>query len=191
MSRLLGRLWRKTTLQAGASARQPRHHRADGNAGNVADLLVGKPFQLAQHDDFAKLRGQFLERFLERFAAGAFRQEPFGFGDCRTFAVKVSLNSTANRSGGCRAARSNKCSSRWPAASCGRRCPGIPRSLSRRAGRLPEQGLRRRCRSSRANARGCRRHRDGAKRWLQNGRLSFTRQNEWPLFRPRADVLSL
>src|SRR6266496_2992480 len=43
-------------LETRAGARQPRHHRADRHARDVADFLVRQPFELAQHDHLAEFR---------------------------------------------------------------------------------------------------------------------------------------
>jgi hypothetical protein len=47
-------LRRKQAAQSGSAPRQPRLHRAQIDAQNVGDLLVGKAFNLAKHDDGAE-----------------------------------------------------------------------------------------------------------------------------------------
>ena len=64
-------------LEALAGAREPRHDRADRHVHHLADLLVGQPLDLAQHDHLSKLGRQVVERLRQRFARVTSREQRF------------------------------------------------------------------------------------------------------------------
>src|SRR5712671_499252 len=55
-------------LKPPARPRQPRHDRTDWDAGYVADLFVGQPLELAQHDHLPEFRAEPIERLVQRLA---------------------------------------------------------------------------------------------------------------------------
>ena len=104
-------------LESLAGAGQPRHHRADRHARDLADLLVGQPFDLAQHDHLAEFR-----RPGGRAPAPAFPARrsgaapPPGARPPPPRCACVSSNSVVERSARCRAARCRPCCARSRAA---------------------------------------------------------------------------
>src|SRR6202012_3699405 len=73
-------------LQAFASARQSRHHRADRHFRDLGDRLVSHAFKFPHNDYFTKLLGQILERPPDCFAIPAALQQRFRI---RRFSIRA------------------------------------------------------------------------------------------------------
>jgi len=86
-------------LQPPAGAGQPRHHRANRHARDIADLVVRQPLQLAQNDYLPELGGKAVERAAERFRDRAIEQARFGVLVRDRIAVQLLVERCAERVG--------------------------------------------------------------------------------------------
>src|SRR6187399_1112447 len=74
--------------------REPRHDGANGYARHRADLLIGEPLKLAQHDHLPEFRRQLVERLRKRRAGRAPREYGFRMllADCLAVQSLVKLH---------------------------------------------------------------------------------------------------
>ncbi len=76
-------------LKALAGSGETRHDGADGDAGDMGDLLIGEFFELTQDDHFAEFGRQGFEAALEGAESGFGEEDGFGVGGLGGIAVQL------------------------------------------------------------------------------------------------------